>query len=245
MTHKIVDERVDELTLEIDGERVERLTRIIHDERADELTIKIDGERVGRLTHINREERVDGLCQIQIDGERNERLTCKIREERVDGLPFKIDEDRADRWTDKTCEERADGWTYQKVAERMLVDGDGSESGGIRWSHFMSPENTEEIRILENAGLCAMRKVLATSGSSHSSTELQECAIRQWEERMTWVAAVASVAMASMALMVALWLRWRRRWIGGVDGVEWWRRMVVTGVFDAEGTDVEVPLCPQ
>ena len=32
---------------------------------------------------------------------------------------------------------------------------------------------------------------------------------------------------------------------GGVDGVEWWRRMVVTGVFDAEGTDVEVPLCAQ
>ena len=32
---------------------------------------------------------------------------------------------------------------------------------------------------------------------------------------------------------------------GGVDGVEWWRRMVVTGVFDTEGTDVEVPLCHQ
>ena len=38
---------------------------------------------------------------------------------------------------------------------------------------------------------------------------------------------------------------WRRWWPGGVDGVEWWRRMVVTGVFDTEGTDVEVPLCPQ
>ena len=75
---------------------------------------------------------------------------------------------------------------------------------------------------------------------------------------MTWVAAVASVAMASMALMVA--------WVassGGVDGVDGVDgggvdaglvasmasnggvRMVVTGVFDAEGTDVEVPLCPQ
>ena len=32
---------------------------------------------------------------------------------------------------------------------------------------------------------------------------------------------------------------------GGFDGVEWWRRMVGTGVFDTEGTDVEVPLCPQ
>ena len=100
----------------------------------------------------------------------------------------------------------------------------------------MYPENTEEIRILEQAGLCAMRKVLAASGSSHSSTELQECAIRQWEERMTWVAAVASVAMASMALMVA--------WVassggvdgfdgvdgGGFDGVDGrrWRRMVAS-----------------
>ena len=38
----------------------------------------------------------------------------------------------------------------------------------------------------------------------------------------------------------------------GFDGVDGWRRwlrwlasMVVTGVFDTEGTDVEVPLCPQ
>ena len=37
--------------------------------------------------------------------------------------------------------------------------------------------------------------------------------------------------VASMVSMVAWWRRWRR--------------MVVTGVFDTEGTDVEVPLCPQ
>ena len=48
------------------------------------------------------------------------------------------------------------------------------------------------------------------------------------------------------------WLRWRRwrRWLFGglvasmasMVGVDrrWW-----TGVFDTEGTDVEVPLCPQ
>ena len=35
----------------------------ICEERADELTIKIDGERVGRLTHMIREERVDGLIK--------------------------------------------------------------------------------------------------------------------------------------------------------------------------------------
>ena len=57
-----------------------------------------------------------------------------------------------------------------------------------------------------------------------------------------------------MASMVAWWLRWRRWWPGGVDegsdgigglggtnGVDG----VVTGVFDTEGTDVEVLLCPQ
>ena len=113
------------------------------EERVDGLTPKICDERADGLTHKIGDERVDGLCQIQIDGERVERLTCKIREERVDGFPFKIDAERADGWSATTGEERADGWTYQKVAERMIVDGDGSESGGIRWSHFMSPENTK------------------------------------------------------------------------------------------------------
>ena len=80
-----------------------------------------------------REERVDGLIKIKIDGERVERLFCKIREERVDGLTFKIDEERADGWSATIGEERGDGWTYRKVAE-MLVDGDGSESGWIRWT---------------------------------------------------------------------------------------------------------------
>ena len=82
------------------------------------------------------------------------------------------------------------------------------------------------------------------------STELQECAIRKWEELMTWVASMMASMVASMASMLAWWLRWRRWWPGGVDGVdgggfdgfdgvdggldgggvdgaEWWRRMVV------------------
>ena len=126
---------------------------------------------------------------------------------------FKIDEERADGWSAKTGEERADGWTYSKVVEQMLVDGDGSESGG-----------------------CNLAQVTP-------STELQKFASPKWEELMTWVATVASMVVASMASMVA--------WVassggvdgGGFDGVEWWRR--ITGVFDTEGTDVEVPLCPQ
>ena len=42
--------------------------------------------------------------------------------------------------------------------------------------------------------------------------------------------------MASMASMAAM---------DGVDGFDGWRRWWWTGVFDTEGTDVEVPLCPQ
>ena len=55
-------------------------------------------------------------------------------------------------------------------------------------------------------------------------------------------------SMASMALLVVWWLRWRRWrcwWFGGVDGVDWRRSSMVNWVFDTEGTDVEVPLCPQ
>ena len=120
---------------------------------------------------------------------------------RFDGLTHKIFEERADGWSAKTGEERTDGWAYRKVVEQMLVDGDGSESGG-----------------------CNLAPVTP-------STELQECAIRKWEELMTWVATVASMAsmasvasmvVASMASMVAWWRRWRRWWPGGVDGVEWW-----------------------
>ena len=63
-----------------------------------------------------------------ISGEdRADGLTHKICEERADGLTFKNDGDRADGWTDKICEERAD---CSIAVEQMLVDGDGSESGG-------------------------------------------------------------------------------------------------------------------
>ena len=189
----------------------------ICEERADELTLKIDGERVGRLTHIIREERVDGLFQIKIDDERVERLTCKIREERVDGLLFKINAERADGWSAKTGEERADGWTYQKVAERMLVDGDGSESGGIRWTKTRATSclrrTQKKFESSSTLGCVRCEKSWLRLAQVTPSTESQECAIRQWEEWMTWVATVASVTVASMASMVA--------WVassGGVDG---------------------------
>ena len=127
LTHKIGEEGAYELTLKSDGERVERLTHISREERADGLThksceeradgltIKIDGERVERRTHKIRGERADGL-------------THKICEERVDGLILKIDGVRVQRLTHNISEERADGLT------QWLVDGDGSESGGFRWT---------------------------------------------------------------------------------------------------------------
>ena len=42
-----------------------------------------------------------------------------------------------------------------------------------------------------------------------------------------------------------IWTGWWLRMVASMGGVDGRRRMVVTGVFDREGTDVEVPLCPQ
>ena len=151
--------RDDGLIQKICEERADELTHKIGEEGADELTLKSDGERVERLTHKIREERADGL-------------THKICEERVDGLTLKIDGERVERLTHKISEERADGLTHKRgswtmtaakvVGELIDVDDDQHKY------HFMSPKNTEEIRILERAGLCTMRKDLATNGSSHS-----------------------------------------------------------------------------
>ena len=104
---------------------------------------------------------------IKIDGERVERLTLKIREERADGLTFKTDEVGADGWTDKTCEERADGWTCRNDVEQVLVDGDGSASGG-----------------------CNVAQVTP-------STELRECANGKCEELMAWVASMVVASMVA------------------------------------------------
>ena len=41
-----------------------------------------------------------------------------------------------------------------------------------------------------------------------------------------------------------IWIGWWRRLVASMDSVVGWRRWW-TGVFDTEGTDVEVPLCPQ
>ena len=82
---------------------------------------KRDGKRVERFTH-------------KIRGERADELTHKICEERADELTLKIDGERVQRLTHNISEERADGLTYRKVVIQVLVDGDGSESDGFRWT---------------------------------------------------------------------------------------------------------------
>ena len=83
------------------------------------------------------------------------------------------------------------GGPTEKWLDRCSVDGDGSGSGG-----------------------CNLAQVTP-------STELQECAIRKWEELMTWVATVASIVVSSMASMVA-WVA-SSGGVDGFDGVEWWQ----------------------
>ena len=78
-------------------------------------------------------KRDDGLIQ-KICEERADELTHKRCEERADGLTLKIDGERVKRRTHKIRGERADGLTYRKVVIQVLVDGDGSESDGFRWT---------------------------------------------------------------------------------------------------------------
>ena len=94
----------------------------------------------------------------------------------------------------------------------------------------------------------SLTSVVTQSGVCSSFVEIEnevhdeECLA--WLERtMAWVASSGGVDGFDG---VEWWLRrrrWRCWWFGGVDGVDGWRRWW-TRVFDTEGTDVEVPLCP-
>ena len=271
LTHKIGEEGADELTLKNDGERVERLTHKIRDERADGLThksceeradgltLKIDGERVERRTHKIRGERADGL-------------THKICEERVDGLILKFDGVRVQRLTHNISEERGDGLTQR------LVDDDGSESGGCRWTNTNTTSCLRRTqRKFESTSALDCVRCEKTWLRMAQVTPSTEFALRKWVESLTWVVTQSGVCSSFVEIENEVhdeecwrgwsddglggvewwrrWLRWRRWW-----WLRWlrWRRMVAsmasmvgvdrrwwTGVFDTEGTDVEVPLCPQ
>ena len=138
-----------------------------------------DGERVERLTHKMCEERADGL-------------THKICEERADELTLKIDGERVQRLTHHISEERADGLTYRKVVTQMLVDGDGSESGGFRWTKTRATSclwrTQKKFESSSTIGCVRCEKTWIRMAQVTPSTEFYECALRKWEELLTWVA---------------------------------------------------------
>ena len=195
------------------------------------------------LTHKICEERVNGLI-LKIDGVRVQRLTHKICEERVDGLILKIDGVRVQRLTHNISEERADGLT------QWLVDGDGSESGGFRrtGTRTISCLRRTQRKIESLSALDCVRceKTWRSSFDEIENEVHDEKCWRGWSDD-----GLGGVEWPRR------WLRWRR--CDGFDGVDgavgglvasmasmasmvgvdrrWW-----TGVFDTEGTDVEVPV---
>ena len=118
------------------------------------------------------------ICEERADG-----LTHKIREERVDGLTIRIDGERVERLTRKIREERADGLTYRKVVTQMLVDGDGSESGGFRWTKTRATSclQTTQKKFESSSTLGCVRceKTWLRMAQVSPSTEFYECALRK------------------------------------------------------------------
>ena len=127
---------------------------------------------------------------------------------------------------------------------KLLVDGDGSECGGCNVAQVTPSTEIRECangKCEESMALVAsMMESMASMVASMASmvASMASMASMVVASMASMASMVASMVVASVASMVALWL-------GGFDGVEGWRRMVVTGFFDTEGTDVEVPLCPQ
>ena len=211
------------------------------------------------MTHKNGEERVVGVI-LEINGVRVQRLTHKICEERVDGSFVETDGVRVQRFThnnNNISEERADGLTL------WLVDGDGSwcalgcvrcEKTWLRMAQvtLSTGEHEGTLRLWEEWKTWEGHDGVDGGGVDgfdgvDSGLGVDEWWCRWLRWRRWW------------------WLRWRQWWSGDFDGVAgggfdgvngglatsvasmmaWLRGMVVTGVFDTEGTDVEVPLCPQ
>ena len=196
-------------------------------------------------------------AESRSDGERADGWTHKIREGRVDGLTTRIVRERAGGLTHNISEERAGGLTYRKVVTQMLVDGDGSESSGFRWTKTRATSclrrTQKKFDSSSTLGYVRCEKTWLRMAQVTPSTEFYECALR----KMGGIADLGGDGdvdvMASMASMVAWvastggvdgfdgvdgggvdgvewwlqWRRWRPWWPGGVDGVEWWRRMVV------------------
>ena len=162
-------------------------------------------------------DRLRLMIEPKICEERVERLTHKICEERADELTLKIDGERVQRLTHNISEERADGLTYRKVVTQMLVDGDGSESGGFRWTKTRATSchrrTQKKFESSSTLGCVRCEKNWLRMAQVTPSTEFYECALRKWEELLTWVATVVD-----------------GDGVDGVDGGLGWRRVVVASM---------------
>ena len=130
------------------------------------------------------------------------------------------------------------------MVEQVLVDGDGSECGGCNEAQ-VTPST--EIRECAN-GMCvkdACERWIALV-ETEEGAESMALVASMVASMASMVASMASnvASMASMSSMASMMVASMAS-MDGVDGFDDWRRMVVTGVFDTEGTDEEVTLCPQ
>ena len=191
-------------------------------------------------------------------------------------MTLKSDDERVERRTHNIGEERADGFTQR------LVDDDGSESGGCRWTNTSTTSCLQRTqRKFESSSALECVRCEKTWLRMAQVTPSTEFALRKCVESLTWVVtqsgACSSFVRSKMrytmknAGVVGATMAWVASSGGvdgfdgggfdgfdgvdggsdgsdggfdGVDGVDGWRRWW-TGVFDTEGTDVEVPLCPQ
>ena len=134
-------------------------------------------------------KRGDGLIH-KICEERAEELNHKICEERADELTLKLDGERVQRLTHNISEERADGLTYSKVVIQVLVDGEGSESGGFRWTKTRATSclRRTQKKFDSSSMLGCMRceKTWPRMVQVAPSTEEHEGALRKWKKKKTW-----------------------------------------------------------
>ena len=128
---------------------------------------------------------------------------------------------------------------------QVLVDGDGSESGGFRWTKTRATSclrrTQKKFDSSSMLGCVRCEKTWLRMAQVTPSKEEHEGALRKWEKKKIWEGddGVDGAGVHGGGFdgvdggLVAL--------MASNGGVEWWW----TGVFDTEGTDVEVPLCPQ
>ena len=145
----------------------------------------------------------------------------KFCEERVDGLILKIDGVRVQRLTHNITEERADGLSQR------LVDDDGSESGGCRWTNTSTTSCLRRTqRKFESSSALDCVRCEKTWLRMAQVTPSTVFALRKWVESLTWVVTQSGVCSSFVEIENEVhdeecWRGWSD---DGLGGVEWWRR---------------------